>query len=66
MIKLLSGDDLSQKLIKLLGLPESTISFDLHFADNELPVVKCSYFPKDFDADAELLPIIAEFYLVPK
>lgn len=54
-------------LMKALGLPARTVSFELRCAVNEVVTVKCEYHPVESTAagfDAQ--PLLQEWVLVPK
>jgi len=46
------GEELGSKLVKLLGLPEYTVSFTLRCAVNEIVTVTCEYYPEGHLEDA--------------
>lgn len=56
---------LASKLIELLGLPENTVSFSLHFPFNGLTTVKCVYYPDilEVDKNDELVTLLKEYRL---
>jgi len=60
-----SYDPFVQQLVKALGLPRSTRSFELRCAVDEAVTVKCEYFPERDDATGfDPVPALAEYRLV--
>ena len=65
-MKLVSGFDFGGKLIKILGLPKHTKSFELRCAVDEIVTVKCIYYPELSDDGTCLIEELAEYELVKK
>ena len=42
-----------RELVKALGLPRHTISFDLHVAVGDIVTIKCTYYPEEAMKDIE-------------
>ena len=59
------GHEFGPRLVKILGLPVETRSFELRVAVNEIVVVKCEYFAPNMET-GELETILAEYELVKK
>lgn len=42
---LLLGQQVGRELIKILGLPKKTVSFEIRFAYDEVVTVRCEFYP---------------------
>jgi len=64
---MMSHDEFAQRLLKALGLPKNTRSFEIRFAVGEAVIVKCEYLPDDpEDACDAALVRLAQYELVKK
>jgi hypothetical protein len=59
-----SNKELTEKMARLFGLPDQTISFSVHFHHNKRILVKCDYYPKD--ATTSLIKVFTEYEVEAK
>lgn len=63
-MRVVTGRQISQRLIEALGLPKNTTSFELRVAANEFVTVRCEYLPEG--DPVEIVAAIAEYNLIQR
>lgn len=67
MINLMTVQALGPKLIEALGAPKLCTWLELRIAFDEIPTVRCEYYPVGDDGTIDFLgKVLAEYELVPR